>query len=586
MIAALLFALAMDSAEALNGIWSYQTNLTPMLHGELTVTRGAKEWRAAIEGSAASFAVSGKSVRFAFPENRGEFRGTLAGDAIDGYWIQPAGFLIQPMASPLRLRRVKTGVWRGTVAPLDDRFTLYLRVFPGEDGKLLAAFRNPEANVTGPITQLEVTRDGDAVVFTAKRRGNQGDIRMEAKLLHEPERLQMTWPDVNRVIELTKRGDAEATAFFPRPPGSKYVYRKPPATGDGWSTARASETGMDESRLGALVQRIGEGDPSIRRPVLMHSMLIAHRGKLVLDEYFYGFDRTDFHDLRSAGKTFAAVILGAVMRTGVPLNVDTPLYPLLGGIDKYPNPDPRKAKITLGHAMTHTTGLACDDNSDDSPGGEGKMQSQTEQPNWWAYTLGLPVVHDAGVRYAYCSGGMSLAGAALTTATHTWLPELFDRTVARPLQFGPYYWNLMPTNEGYLGGGAYMRPRDLLKVGQAYLDGGIWKNHRIATPEWVRLSTAPQIDVTPSTTGLTREQFQNVYVEGRDGYAWHLGDLHDGERAYRAYLASGNGGQLLVVVPEKDLVVVFTAGNYGQGGIWGRFVGDIVPKDIIAAINR
>ena len=82
-------------------------------------------------------------------------------------------------------------------------------------------------------------------------------------------------------------------------------------------------------------------------------------------------------------------------------------------------------------------------------------------------------------RYAYCSANINLVGGALTAATRTWLPEFFERTVARPLQFGRYHWNLMPNGEGYLGGGAFLRPRDLLKVGQAYLDGGVWHGRRI-----------------------------------------------------------------------------------------------------------
>jgi len=87
--------------------------------------------------------------------------------------------------------------------------------------------------------------------------------------------------------------------------------------------------------------------------------------------------------------------------------------------------------------MTHTSGLACDDNDDKSPGNEDTMQSQTRQPDWWKYTPDLPVVHDSGSRYAYCSAEMNLVGAVLTTGTATWLPALFDREVARPLQFGP-----------------------------------------------------------------------------------------------------------------------------------------------------
>jgi CubicO group peptidase (beta-lactamase class C family) len=163
---------------------------------------------------------------------------------------------------------------------------------------------------------------------------------------------------------------------------------------------------------------------------------------------------------------------------------------------------------------------------------------------------------------------------------------LFERSVARPLQFGPHYWNLIPNGEGYLGGGAYLLPRDLLKVGQAFLDGGVWHGHRIVDKSWIAISTAPHMHVSPATTGIDPKDFGNFYGEADDGYAWHLSDLKLGDRTYRCYAATGNGGQLLIVVPDADLVVVFTAGNYGQGGIWSKFKDQIVPNDIIAAIRH
>jgi CubicO group peptidase (beta-lactamase class C family) len=144
----------------------------------------------------------------------------------------------------------------------------------------------------------------------------------------------------------------------------------------------------------------------------------------------------------------------------------------------------------------------------------------------------------------------------------------------------------MPTGEGYLGGGAFVRPRDLLKLGQAFLDGGVWNGRRIVDSAWVALSTAPHAEISPASTGLSAEEFGNFYGAGLDGYAWHLGTLRTGGRDYREYEASGNGGQLLIVVPELELAVVFTGGNYVQGGIWGRWRQEIVGDRIIAAIAR
>ena len=328
------------------------------------------------------------------------------------------------------------------------------------------------------------------------------------------------------------------------------------------------------------------------RAPLMHALLVAHRGKLVLEEYFFGFDRDRPHDLRSAGKTYASIMLGAAMLEGVKITPETKIYDVMAGLGPFANPDPNKATITLAHLMSHASGLACDDNSDESPGGEDIMQSQRARPNWWKFSLDLPMAHKPGTHYAYCSAGINLVGGALTTATGTWLPELFDRTVARPLQFGRYYWNLMPTNEGYLGGGAYVRPRDFLKVGQAFLNGGTWNGRRIVDTTWVRQSTAPAIEVSPATTGLTPDRFGNFYFKAADGgyshdaYAWHLNPVRGKDRSYASYEAIGNGGQVLIVVPALDLAVAYVGGNYGQGVIWGRWRDDIVGAEIIPAIER
>ncbi len=377
-----------------------------------------------------------------------------------------------------------------------------------------------------------------------------------------------------------------AAGYYPRPRyEAPYAYAAPFPTGDGWSTASAGEVGLDEAALARMVQGIIDGDPAERRPSLIHSMLVAYRGKLVLEEYFFGYEPDRTHDLRSAGKTFSSVLLGAAMRDGADIKPDSRIYDLMAARGPFANPDPRKAGITLAQLMTHSAGLACNDNDDASPGNENTMQTQRAQPDWWKYTLDLPMAHDPGTRYAYCSANINLVGGALTVATGTWLPELFEQYIAHPLQFGEYHWNLMPNDEGYLGGGAFLRPRDFLKLGQVFLDGGVWNGKRIVDAAWVKESTAPRIHVSPETTGYSAEEFGNYYGEADDAYAWHLGKLHSGDRVTDTYAATGNGGQLLIVVPEFDLVVVFTGGNYMQGGIWSRWGEQLIGGQIIPAIR-
>ena len=567
--------------DPLVGIWAGETAVTPVLRGELVVTRTASDWRASIGSVSTAFRPIGDSIRFSLAGNLGIFRGAITKGAgtIDGWWIQPTSLVYgNPMATTVTLRRNGPDSWHGEVTPVEERYTLFLVVNRTASGSLNAAFRNPQLNQRGGASQMNVTRVGDSVFFTARPDTARPEIRVRAVFDSAARQLTIYWAPLGQTLVLTPRREDQAIELFPRlPRGQRYSYAPPPPTNDGWKVAPARTVGFDETKLRTLVQRIADTLPTPSRAPFIHSLLVARHGKLVLEEYFAGYDRDVVHDTRSAGKTFASVMLGAAMFQGVPVTAATPIARLLAREWPVANPDPRKQNITLAHLLTHTSGFACDDNDNDSPGNENTMQSQTTQPDWWRYTLDLPMSFDPGTHYAYCSGGSNLVGGAVAAATKTWLPEFFDRSIARPLQFGRYYFNLMPTLEGYTGGGVLMRPRDLLKIGQTYLDGGVWNGRRIVSRDWVNVSTAKQIEWP----------YQNENVSaGADGYAWHLNTLKFGTRTYREYEANGNGGQLLMVMPELDLVVVFTAGNFQGGGVWGRFRDDLVPNAIIPAILK
>lgn len=574
--------------DSLIGLWSVRLDLGPAVRGDLRLERRGTRWRAEIAGHSVAFDAIGDSLRFELPQGAGAFRGVRRDRAIAGFWLQPVHQgLGQRFATPLTLRPAGRGTWRGTVEPLPDRFTLFLQVFRNEFGVVVGAFRNPERNSIGGANRYRLFRDGDSLWFNLRADSTlPWDRYVSGSLTRDPERIRVRWPELDRTLELARCTADEAADFFPRAGrDTNAVYRRPPALGDGWPTARAREVGMDEAALAGIVGRLARLDPAARRPVLIHSLLVARHGRLVLEEYFFGHDRETPHDLRSAGKTLGSVMLGAAMREGAPLDPGTPVAPWLAARGPFANPDPRKQRITLAHLLTHTSGLACDDNDPSSPGSEDAMQSQRAQPDWWRFAFDVPMAHEPGTRYAYASAGMNLVGAVLTAATGSWLPEYFDRAIARPLDFGRYHWNLMPNGEGYLGGGAHLRPRDLLKIGQLFLDGGVWRGRRIVDSSWVSLSTTARLEVSPATTGLTPERFEESYLPSEEGLAWHLSRPRAGGREYREYAATGNGGQLLIVIPELDVAVVITAGNYGQGGIWARYRHEMIPGELLPAVT-
>jgi CubicO group peptidase (beta-lactamase class C family) len=215
-----------------------------------------------------------------------------------------------------------------------------------------------------------------------------------------------------------------------------------------------------------------------------------------------------------------------------------------------------------------TSGLDCDDNNDSSAGNEDRMQSQETQNDWYKFMMDLPMVAEPGSHKAvYCSGGLNLVGGVLANATHEWTPRLFDENIARPLQFGLYHLQLTPGREMYLGGGSYFLPRDFLKLGQLFLNDGVWHGRRIVSAAWARDATKPH-------SGLNEP---NDY-----GYAWHLTTYRVHDVTYHAFEAQGNGGQYLAVVPALKLVVEIMAANYGDYRTWSKFH-DLIQDYVVSA---
>lgn len=125
-----------------------------------------------------------------------------------------------------------------------------------------------------------------------------------------------------------------------------------------------------------------------------------------------------------------------------------------------------------------------------------------------------------------------------------------------------------------MGGGAYLRPRDQLKLGQLFLGGAIWNGKRILSKEWVRESTS------------SHSRFAAAYSLGQEheyGYGWHIHNLKSGGRTFHVLAAEGNGGQFVIVLPDLDLVVGITGGSYGEFDKWYRWELELVPQFIIPA---
>ena len=121
-----------------------------------------------------------------------------------------------------------------------------------------------------------------------------------------------------------------------------------------------------------------------------------------------------------------------------------------------------------------------------------------------------------------------------------------------------------------MGGGMRFRPRDFMKLGQLYLDSGTWHGKRIVSADWVKRSTTPRYP-------MQREQ--------KYGYLWWMLDYPYKGRTVHTYFMAGNGGQIVMVIPDLDLVVASYAGNYNEAaGV--ALTTTLIPRYVLPAIEK
>ncbi len=380
-----------------------------------------------------------------------------------------------------------------------------------------------------------VARSGDRVSFTRDASGQVNGYMLRGQ----------SYP---RRSAHVSQESADLAWPWPAKPGlnNSYRYGPPKAAADGISTGDAATSPLKPTTLERVVQGVLDGTwPDV------HSVLIHHQGRLILEEYFYGYRAERPHQMRSATKSVVSALAGIATSRPGGMALNSPAMARLP-YASYDNPDLRKQQITLEQLLTMRSGLACDDHDPKSPGNESKLY---ESPDWVKATLDLPLVRNPGELALYCSGGVAVVGRLTERAMGKSLPDFAHDALFAPLGIarGDWRWNYDLSHRNREYSQIHLRPRDLLKFGLLFAQGGQWAGQQVVPAAWVRASLSAQTDI--KGTGYS--------------YFWWQAYLNvetpDGTRRVDYSSAQGNGGQKIYLMPQHELVVVFTGGDYNSG---------------------
>lgn len=281
----------------------------------------------------------------------------------------------------------------------------------------------------------------------------------------------------------------------------------------------------------------------------IHSLLIVRNGYIVLDAYFWPFADGQLHDLASVTKSVTSTLVGIAIGQHRLQGLQQPVVSVFGQ-RAIANRDERKDRITIEDLLKMTGGMDCH-----AGGGEVTLSRMMASADWVQFMLDLPMVAEPGRRYEYCSGGMHLLSGVLSAATGLSALELGRRELFSPLGISNVAWPADAQGTSHGWGDLHLAPRDMAKIGYLWLNGGRWEGRQVIPADWMRAATAVH-----SHPG---------YSEGQEyGYGLWLYPT----RTPPEFEGLGRGGQRISVVPERQLVVVFTGGEFEPGDI-GSFIG-------------
>ena len=289
--------------------------------------------------------------------------------------------------------------------------------------------------------------------------------------------------------------------------------------------------------------RIGKGRPHKRAgknpnsPKIVgsiDSVLIAKDGELVLEEYFGDARQDKPHYQMSITKSILAYAIGKAIDLGKIGSVDELLVDHLSGFDLSQLPGGVDT-LTLHDLLTMNSGLRVDK----------KISSKPIERSMFAQKIlsnASPIRSDKTFKYDGLN--CELLTHVLYNATGQTLGQFAGEHLFGPLGITDYSFGESSSGLDKGAAGMRLRSRDMLKIGLLTSAGGKWDGKQLLSADWIDRATAVHVNRDKPT---------------QYGYYWWSHEVPLGDGVVRVRSCRGAGGQFIFVVPEKDLVVVFTS---------------------------
>ena len=253
------------------------------------------------------------------------------------------------------------------------------------------------------------------------------------------------------------------------------------------------------------------------------ALIVSHNGKILLEEYGEGYNKTDFVTSQSIAKAFYAVLFGVAIEKGLLNELDEPIKNYLP-VWK----DDERGEITIRNLLEMKSGLY-------------RSESWNEEmflsSNNLDFALNVELVSKPGELFEYNNVNTALLGPVIEQIFNASPHEVLKKEILEPLEITDYgLWKDHALNDVTFHG-IDMAPMDFIKFGQLYAQNGMWDGQQIINKQFLE------------------ESIQPISEGPGEFYGMHT-SIRKITETKRLLVKEGFNGQYLFVIPEHDLVVV------------------------------
>jgi len=318
-------------------------------------------------------------------------------------------------------------------------------------------------------------------------------------------------------------------------------------------------------------EKLFELDEEIKQGAFgdIHSLLILRGDKIVFENYYSEYRKSDLHPIGASTQSIISALVGVALTEDSLLSTRTKIIDFLPGYSKYFENVPQKDQIEIRHLMSNTSGLWWDEWTHPFGSEDNDAYVMTLSADWISAVLATPMIREPGYEFNFNSGNGIIMAPLLENLTGIELEQYTKEKLFEPLSISEWKWEKISGDYVNASWGLHLKPMDMAKIGYLFLKRGVWNEQIIFDENWAARCSRNRTSVS--------NYFNYGYFWWRFTYnADAVRDLTQND----VYFSWGDGGQFIFVIPQLDMVVVSTAGNYSNNDTMtiGMFRDYIIPS--------